>query len=82
MECACIVELKALGGYAKLQNKHPSANVSERLFFIRLNISLSLFTGMGSDKRGHSNFKRRNLVVTNFVRIQVYLCYSTLLINR
>jgi adenine phosphoribosyltransferase len=27
VECACIVELKALGGYAKLQAKHPGVQV-------------------------------------------------------
>jgi adenine phosphoribosyltransferase len=27
VECACMVELKALGGYAKLQAKHPGVNV-------------------------------------------------------
>jgi len=27
VECACMVELKGLGGYAKLQAKHPGVNV-------------------------------------------------------
>jgi hypothetical protein len=27
VECACMVELKALGGYQKLQSKHPSTQV-------------------------------------------------------
>ena len=27
VECACMVELKMLGGYAKLQEKHPSVKV-------------------------------------------------------
>ena len=27
VECACIVELKGLGGYQKLQAKHPGVNV-------------------------------------------------------
>ena len=27
VECACIVELKALQGYSKLQVKHPNAKV-------------------------------------------------------
>lgn len=27
VECACMVELKALGGYAKLNAKHPEINV-------------------------------------------------------
>ena len=27
VECACMVELKMLGGYAKLQAKHPSVKV-------------------------------------------------------
>ena len=27
IECACIVELKMLGGYAKLQEKHPGVKV-------------------------------------------------------
>lgn len=27
VECACIVELKALGGYQKLQAKHPEVKV-------------------------------------------------------
>jgi hypothetical protein len=27
VECACIVELKALGGYKKLQDKHPEVKV-------------------------------------------------------
>lgn len=27
VECACIVELKALGGYQRLQAKHPEVKV-------------------------------------------------------
>jgi hypothetical protein len=27
VECACIVELKCLAGYQKLQAKHPGVNV-------------------------------------------------------
>ena len=27
VECACVVQLKALGGYEKLQQKHPSVKV-------------------------------------------------------
>lgn len=27
VECACMVELKALGGYGKLQEKHPGVKV-------------------------------------------------------
>ncbi len=27
VECACIVELKMLGGYKKLQEKHPDVKV-------------------------------------------------------
>mmetsp|Transcript_8785 Transcript_8785/g.7852 ORF Transcript_8785/g.7852 Transcript_8785/m.7852 type:complete len:198 (-) Transcript_8785:18-611(-) len=27
VECACMVELKALGGYSRLQSKHPGVNV-------------------------------------------------------
>ena len=27
VECACMVELKMLGGYAKLQAKHPAVKV-------------------------------------------------------
>ena len=28
VECACMVELKALGGYAKLLERHPSTKVN------------------------------------------------------
>ena len=39
VECACIVELKALGGYQKLQAKHPEVKVVN--FFASLACAVS-----------------------------------------